>query len=133
MLIALAASSALQHNLSLIVSGHIRDHLAGFCFHDNSSFRNFQYNIRPVRAVTASFAALLSVLGLEFSFVAVISQSRLAFIHFKDNVSASSAVAAVGTAVGNIKFSPEAYMAVAAFTGTDDDSRSVCKHSKLLF
>jgi hypothetical protein len=78
--------------------------------------------------VAALFAALLTVFCLIFSFMTVITEGILSLVNFKNDVSALAAVAAIRTAVRYIFFPAEAYMAVAALTGTDIYGSSVCEH-----
>ena len=71
--------------------------------------RNFQNNVTAVSSVAAALAARSPVLRLELSAVAVIGQSIQALVHFKDHISAFSAVASVRTAVGHVEFSSETH------------------------
>ena len=54
-------------------------------------------------------------------------------VHFKDDIAAAAAVAAVGPACGHVKFAAEAHVAVAAFAGFDEDLGTVYKHGAPLF
>lgn len=85
-------------------------------------------HVGTVGTVAALFAALLTVFCLIFSFMTVITEGILSLVNFKNDVSALAAVAAIRTAVRYIFFPAEAYMAVAALTGTDIYGSSVCEH-----
>jgi hypothetical protein len=61
-------------------------------------------------------------------FMAVVSKGILALVYLKNNIATVSAVASIGATVGDKQLTTEAYMTISAFTGTDDDFRSVCKH-----
>ena len=82
--------------------------------------------------MAALFAALLAVFCLIFSLMTVVSEGILSLVYLKNYVSALTAVAAIRTAVRYIFFPAEAYMAVAAFTGTDYNGSSVCEHKSPL-
>mgnify|MGYP005805128667 CR=1 FL=1 len=79
--------------------------------------------------VASPFPAGVAVAGCLFSAMPVIGQGVQSFIDFKYQFTASSAVAAVRTAVGNIELPPEAAVSVTALPGTDIDFCSVCKHN----
>ena len=116
MLVADAAFPAFQHYLTAVLPGHIGDHLAAGRVLDDRAFRHFQDNILSVLSMAVPLAALFTILRFVFAPVAVICQCIQTFVHFKDDVAASSAVASVRTAVRDKQFSAEAYVAVAAFS-----------------
>ena len=66
--------------------------------------------------MAAFLAAFLTVLCFKFVFMTVFAKCVLAFIYFKDHITAASAVAAVRTAIGYIKLPAKAYMSVSAFS-----------------
>ena len=126
--VAVAAASALQHDLTKIAPGQIRDHLAGHRLAHHRPLGNAEHQILAVLAVAALLAALLAVRGGELAPVTVVEKRVEAFVHLEDHIAAASAVTAVRAAVGYIFFSPETHMAIAAFSGADNDFCSVCEH-----
>ena len=69
--------------------------------------------------MAASFSAFFAVLCLKLSFVTVLIEGIQSLIHFKNHVSAPSAVSAVRAAIGYIQLPSEADMSVSALTGAD--------------
>ena len=65
--------------------------------------------------------------------MAEINQRIQPFVHLKNNASAIAAIAAVRPAVGNIFFSSEGYVPIAAFSAFHIYFCSVCKHSITCF
>jgi hypothetical protein len=82
--------------------------------------------------VTVSLAAFFAVSGTILAHMAEIRKRIQSFIHFEDDISALAAVAAIRTASRHKKFSPEADMAVSAFTGSYIYFHMVRKHRDLL-
>ena len=52
--------------------------------------------------MAAFFSAFLTVLCFKFVFMAILAKRILTFIHFKDHISASSAVSAVRISEGGV-------------------------------
>src|SRR5699024_555539 len=103
----------------------------GRCLRHNGALRNLQNDVTSIASVTAALPAGLSVLRLEFSAVTIVCQSIQAFVHLEDDVSALSSVPSVRASVVNIELPAESYVAVPAFSRSDDNFRSVCKHNYL--
>ena len=99
-----------------VVSGHIGNYLAGFRFFDDGSLRHLQHDIFRILAVASALTALLSIFCGIFLPVPVILQSIQPLIHFKDDIAASSAIAAVRPAVWHIEFPAETDVSVTAFS-----------------
>ena len=64
--------------------------------------------------MAAAFSALFAIFGRILSYMTEIHKRVQSIIHFKDDVSASSAVTAVRSTIRNIQFTPEAHMSVSA-------------------
>ena len=77
---------------------------------------SMEHQIFTALAVAALLAALFTVAGLISPSVAEIGQCRKTLVYFKYDISAVTAVTAVGSAVRNIFLPPEADMSVASFT-----------------
>jgi hypothetical protein len=61
-------------------------------------------------------------------FMSIFTKGVLSLVYLKNYITTVSAVAAIRASVGDKQLTTEAYMTISAFTGTDDDFRSVCKH-----
>ena len=72
--------------------------------------------------------AVSAVFGYEFSFVSEIYKRVLADLGDKYDVSAASAVAAVGSALGDVFFTPERNGAVSAVAGFYIDLNVITEH-----
>ena len=79
--------------------------------------------------MAALFAAGLTVLCNILPDMAEVRQGVQTVIDFKDNIAASAAVTAVGTACRNKEFAAKAHMAVAALAGLNINFGVICKHS----
>ena len=131
MLIAKSSFSSPENYLSSIFSGHICDHLVRLCLFDDRSFWNFQDDIRRILPMTSALSTLFSIFCDILSSMTVICKCVESVIYFKDHISAFSAVSSVRSAVWHIQFSPETCMSIPAFSGTDINFCSVCKHINL--
>jgi len=82
--------------------------------------------------VTAALSALLSVASHIFADMTEIGQGIQSVVHFKNDIAAATAIAAVRTASSYEKFPAEADMTVTAFSGSDINFCTVGKHKYLL-
>ena len=78
--------------------------------------------------MAALFAAGLTVLCNILPDMAEVRQGVQTVIDFKDNITASAAVTAVGTACRNKEFAAKAHMTVAALAGLNINFGVICKH-----
>ena len=99
--VAKTAFSAPQNCFSFIFTGHVSDYLTGFKVLDYSTFRNLNDQILGICTVASLLSALFSIFCCIFPYMSEIRQSVQARIHFKNNVSALSAVPTVGAACRN--------------------------------
>ena len=129
MLVPQPAPSAFEHDLTPVVSGHIRNDLLCPGFLDDGSFRYFQHQILAALAVAAALAALFPVSCRKLPLMSVIHQRIQALIDFKDQIAAVAAVAAVRSSICYIQFPPEAAVSIAALSRPDHDFCSVRKHT----
>ena len=87
--------------------------------------------------IQAAVAALpgesVSASAPRLSMESAATSARAAAVGAEDDVAAASAVAAVGTAHGDIFLAAHAGAAAAAVAGLDVNFSSVCKHSGVLF
>ena len=102
-----AALAAPENHLPLVIPRHVGNDLAGFEILNHSTLRHLYDQVLRVRSMAAFLAALFSVLGNVFADMAEIHQRVLTFVHLKNNISATSPVSSVRTAVGDVKFPPE--------------------------
>lgn len=126
--IAQTALSAVQHGDFGVVAGEVCDDLAGFIVTDDGTLRHADHQILAVLSVHALSAALFAGRCHITGFVTEVLQSVEALIDFEDNVSASAAVAAVGTAGRHIELSAEGNVSVAALAALDENFCYICKH-----
>ena len=99
---------------------------------DDGPLRDFQDDAFAVLAVASSLSAFLTVSGGKFPPMAIIVERVQTLVDFKDHIAAPAAIASIRSSVGDIFFTAEADMTVAALAGTNDDFCSVCKHNDLL-
>ena len=109
-----AAPSAADHDHPAVVPGHIRDHLSALIVTDHGAFRHTYDKILSVGTMAAPLCTGLTAFCHIFPDMPEISQCVQAVAHFKNNISALAAVAAVGTACRHKEFPAEADMSVSA-------------------
>ena len=114
--IAPAAVSSLCDDDFLFI-GNIGDYSACFGIFNNSANRHADIKRLCFFAGAAGSAAVLPVFSAVFPFISEIGKGGKVTVGNKYYIAASAAVAAVGSACGNIFFSMERYGAVAPVTG----------------
>ena len=108
-----AAFTAAAEN-EIISLRHIDDNFAAFGILNHSSGWNGKDNILAVCAVELIRHTVTAVFGDELMTVFVFSKRGISVFYAENDVSAVSAVTAVGTAVRNVFFSVKADCAVTA-------------------
>ena len=115
MLVAPAAAAALTNGEILII-GHILDDLSVFRISDNGASGYGNDNVRTVFAVALGALAVAAGLCYELSLVSESEKSVGALVDTEDNITAVTAVSAVGTALSNVLLASEGHGSVAAGT-----------------
>ena len=129
--IAPAAFAALCGNKALDFA-HISHNRAGVCLLDYRSARNFDFKVGALFTVASAAFAALAVLSGVFPFVSEVGKRCKIVIDNKNNVAAFAAVAAVGSARGNIFFSVKRNGTCAAVACLDFYFSSINKHNFVL-
>src|SRR5690606_10035935 len=117
--ISQAAATALCYNLLLPVFDKFKKYFLGFLIADYGSQWHFNIHIGAVGTCAGLFAAVLAVLGLKMSFEFKMVKRPKVFVGFNDYVPAATAIAAVGTAFGNVFFPPHVLAALPSLAGSD--------------
>jgi hypothetical protein len=120
------------NKISTVVFGHIVNYFAAFSVADYRSRGNGNYHIVGSCAVEFSALAVFTVLRDKFVLIAECEQGVCAGIYAKNDISAVSAIATVGTARRYVFFASEGYGTVAAVTGFDINFNVVNKHDVFL-
>ena len=128
MLIALAALAALQQDLPLSILSHVHNHKAALGFLDHGAHGNGNDQILTLLSKAAVAAAIAAVLGLENTVEAEFRQGICIGNGFKYDISALTAVTAIGPAGSDKFFSSEGGAAVAALSGRYRDFCFIDKH-----
>ena len=131
--VAASARSALCDDDLFSRLVNVREEVSGFCEADDGSDGDADAEIFPAASVHVFPFAVSAVLSGEAGVVEEIEESELTGIADEDDVSAGSAVSAVGAALGNICFAPETAAAVAAVSGFDSDDSFIDKHGSGAF
>ena len=126
--VAVAAAPAPQEHVAPHVTGHIHDDLARIRLPDDSALRDLDHHVLALFARHSLLFAVLTVLGGILAHVAEIGQCIESLVDDKDDISALAAVPSVGAACGDIFFTAEGDMSVAALAAGNNDSRFICKH-----
>ena len=127
MRIAPAALAASRDDMRLAV-GDVREDAVAAFLPDESSQRHADDQILRVLAAAASSPAVFSARRGVFSFVAEIGKRAEVGVGKKNDVAASAAVAAVGTACRDILLAVKRHRSVAAVARFDFDVRFIYKH-----
>ena len=125
-LVAPAAVAAPAQDKGLVV-GHIPDDLLSLGVTNDGTTGDLDDEGCAVLAGAVLACAVAAVFGHVLALVAEVHQGGHAGVGLDDDVAAPAAVAAVGTAVGDILFPVEGHCAVAAGTGTDQDAGGINK------
>ena len=125
---SLSPFSTFQKDKPSVFPGHVRNNLSAFPFLDHRAIRYLDDHIRSVFAAAVFLIAILSIFCGILADMPEISQCIQPIVHFKNNVSAVTAVTAVRTAVRHIFFPAERNVPIAAFSASYIYFRSVCKH-----
>ncbi len=104
--IAPAALAALCGDKTLGFT-HISHYGAAFRLFNKSTAGNADFKVGRLLAVTARAASVFAVLRFIFSFIAEVGESCEIIVNDENYVAALAAVAAVGTAGGNVLFPVE--------------------------
>ena len=131
--VAAATHAAVCHGDALAVVGKVGHELAGFLgflevFVDHGAHRHLEHQIVARGAVHAAALAVRAALCLEVVLEAIVDQRGHAGIGFKHHVAAMAAVAAVGTALGNMGLAAKRHAAGAAVAALDVDSDLINEH-----
>ena len=95
---------------------------------DESSARHLNDQVGRAFAVATAAAAFLTVFGEVFALVSEIGEGGEVVVDLQNDVAALAAVAAVGTARGNIFFAVKCDGTVAAVAAFDKYDSGICKH-----
>ena len=125
--VAPAAASALAEHVFLGVC-HIEDYLTGINVADESSLGYGDDNVGAGLAVLLATHTVCAVLGHEFSLVSEGEKGVRALVNAEDYIAAATAVAAVGTARGDVFFSMEGNGTVTAVACLNINFYIVDKH-----
>jgi hypothetical protein len=128
MLVAPAAAAAFAEH-ERFIGAHIRDNLVGLGVADQRAAGNLDYEILAVLAGTAGTLAVTPGRCGILALITEVHQSGHMVIDLQDNGTALAAIAAVGTAVGDVLFAVERHNTVAAVTGLDGDAGLIDKRS----
>lgn len=126
--VAVSATPSSEDHISAHVSGHVHDDLSGIGFPDHCALRHLDLDITAFFAGHSLFFAVFPVLGGILAHMSEIRERIEAFVHDKDDISAFSSVAAVGSACRHIFFPAEGDMSVPALSAADYDSGFIDKH-----
>ena len=134
MRVAAATASSLGDDDAFAIVREVRDFLAGLQVlveqpHDRTH-GNTQDKILAVCTVHAFSLAVGAFLRLEVMLVAIVDERRDSRIRDDDDVATATAVAAVRTALGNMRFTAKRRTAGAAIAGLDLDAYLVGKRSR---
>ena len=122
------ASAAAAADDKVFSVRHVFYYLSVFRVSNYSSAGNGNYNVRAVLAVHFSAHAVAARLSCELSFVAEIQKGVCTLVDAKNDIAATPAVAAVGTALGDIFLAAEGNAAVSAAAGFDVYFYFIYKH-----
>ena len=127
MLVAPAALTALCDNIRL-VAGNILNYCTGLLVADNGTAGNSYDKILAVLA-GLEMALTVNAVGCHiFTLIAEVHKGGHIIVGNEDNVAASAAVTAVGTARSDILLAMESDGAVAALTGNEGNCCFIYKH-----
>ena len=126
--IAASASAALCSNKLISVVAEILHQKSCLLIDDKSTDRHLDIQVLTLLAVAFSLHSVLAVLSLILPLVIEVHQSPEIAVGNKNNTAAVTAVAAVRTAVRNVRVASECDCAVAALTGYYCNFRSVYEH-----
>src|SRR5690606_18441334 len=115
--IAQSVPAALSHQQTLAGAGQIADDVLGRSVDHRGTDRHRQDQVLALGAGTLGTAALLAVLSIETTGVAVIDQSVEVLVSHQEHRAAIAAVAAIGTTLLDELLAPEAHHAVTAVAG----------------
>ena len=111
------------------VVGHIADDLVCLGVADDRPARNLDDQIFPPLAAAARALPVLPVRRGIFALIAEVHQGGKIVVDAKDDIAALSAVAAVGSARGNVFLPMEGHSAVSAVSGLNVNSYFIYKHA----
>ena len=126
--VAVAAPAAFEQEKTAVLTGHIRDDLAGRQLPDNGALRHFQDQVLSPFARAAFLFAVFAVLGFVFADMPEIHQGIQAFIYLQIDTAAVTAVTPVRTAGRNEFFPAEGYVSVSPFAAADNYLCFIFKH-----
>ena len=112
----------------ILVGGHILDDFAALGIAHQRSGRHGNHRVLARRAVHLARLAIAAVFGNELALIAEGEQRVGALVDTQDDIAAPAAVAAVGSARGNIFFAAEGHGTVAAVPRLDIDFYMIDKH-----
>lgn len=121
-----------EHKVGSVVFGHIVNDLFRLGVTQKRAWRHGDIKIVGALAVELASRTVAAVLCDKFALVAEGKQRVAAGIDAEDDAAALSAVAAVGSAVRDVFFTPEGHGSVAAVAGFYIDFYSVNKHMGFL-
>ena len=133
MAVSKAATSALATDvIGAVALGHVVQDLSGGGVPDQGSGRHRNNQIFGGRSMEFGSFSVLAVFGDELVLVAEGKQGVASGIHPEDHIAAVPAVAAVGSAVGNIFFPVKGNGTVSAVARFDINSDVIHKHGNTL-
>ena len=127
--IAAAALSALGDDFLLSLACEIRQNSSGFLILYKRTLRHLDNAVCPIGTMHFLCLSVPARLCSHLAVVAQIQQCCLSFIDHKNDITASPAVSAAGTTVGNIFFTPESNDSISAFSSLHMYFYTIYKHS----
>ena len=125
MQIAHAATATLRHLHLLTVMGEIRDQSIRRQILDEGADRDAQNNVIRTAPVAAGSSAAIAILGAKNARKTVVDEGIDVLVRDHINIAAAAAVAAIGTALGDVFFATHGRGAVATIAGVNFNARFV--------
>ena len=128
--VAPAAPRSANREHALAPNRQVAEVLASVAVGDDGAERHLQNHVLAAGAVTVRALAVGAALGVVVPFVVVVEESRQSGIGLEPDAPAITAVATVGTAVGDILLPAEADAAGAPVAALDEDIDLVDEHAR---
>src|SRR5690606_37168530 len=128
--VAVAPFAAAGCDHGVAGAGQILKHVTGPGVGDDRARRQVDHEVMPVAAMAIGAAAALAVFGAPVLAHGECGQAIDPFDGSEDDASAVAAIAAVGTAAGNVLLSAKAQAAVAAAAGFEFDGDAIDEHAR---
>src|SRR5262249_22255057 len=106
----------------------VGDEQAGVEVVDHRADRDADENVGAIAAGAVAAHSVAAVLGAPVRMILEMKEGVDGVVGEQDDVAAPAAVAAIGSALGNVLLAPEAHAPIAAFARTNEDGGLVDEH-----